>query len=355
MKHVKQQIFLILAFVCFVSYSTDSEARMKNIAIIATGGTISGAGESESEAKYASAKITVNSIIASVPNISKLANIQSEQLLQMGSENMNDETWIKIAKRVNELLGKRDIDGVVITHGTDTIEETAYFLNLVIRSKKPIILVGSMRPSTSLSADGPLNLYNAVAVAASDKAINKGVLIVFNDNIYAARDVSKTNTTNVATFVSSDFGPIGNVYYGKTRIYYNPIRIHTSESMFNITNLKSLPKVDIVYGYTNHNSSTIDQLVNSGTKGIIYAGVGDGNIYKDTLAKLIDVSKNGTILVRSSRVGSGFVVPNAEINDDEYKFVTADNLSPQKARILLMLSLTKTNDYKKIQDIFWNY
>ena len=352
---MKKQIFLILVSVLFYFYSTDSEARMKNIAIIATGGTISGAGESASEAKYASAKITVDSIVASVPNISKLANVKSEQLLQIGSENMNDETWIKIAKRVNELLGKRDIDGVVITHGTDTIEETAYFLNLVIRSKKPIILVGSMRPSTSLSADGPLNLYNAVAVAASEEAVNKGVLIVFNDNIYAARDVSKTNTTNVAAFESLNFGPIGNVHYGKTRIYYNPIRNHTSKSMFDIGDLEFLPKVDIVYGYANHNSTIIEQLINSGTKGIIYAGVGDGNIYKDTLTKLINASKNNTILVRGSRVGSGFVVPNAEINDDEYKFVTADNLSPQKARILLMLSLTKTNDYKKIQDIFWNY
>ena len=350
-----KQIFLILVSVLFYFYSTDSEARMKNIAIIATGGTISGTSESANEAKYTSAKITVDSIIASVPNISKLANIKSEQLLQIGSENMNDEAWIKIAKKVDELVNKKDVDGIVVIHGTDTIEETAYFLNLVIRNKKPIILVGSMRPSTSISADGPLNLYNAVAVAASDDAINKGVLVVFNDNIYSARDVSKTSTTNVAAFEALNFGPIGNVHYGKTRIYYNPIRNHTSKSMFDISDLELLPKVDIVYGYANHNSAIIEQLINSGTKGIIYAGVGDGNIYKDTLAKLIDVSKNGAILVRSSRVGSGFVVPNAEINDDEYKFVTADNLSPQKARILLMLSLTKTNDYKKIQDIFWNY
>ncbi len=352
---MKKQIFLILISALFHFYSTDSEAKMKNIAIIATGGTISGVGESASESKYTPAKITIDNIIASVPNLSKLANIKGEQLLQIASENMNDESWLKIAKRVNEILDKRDIDGVVITHGTDTIEETAYFLNLVIRSKKPIILVGSMRPSTSISADGPLNLYNAVAVAASDEAINKGVLVVFNDNIYSARDVSKTNTTNVATFEALNFGPIGNVHYGKTRIYYNPIRNHTSKSMFDINDLEFLPKVDIVYGYANPNSTIIEQLINSGTKGIIYAGVGDGNIYKDTLAKLIDASKNGTILVRGSRVGSGFVVPNAEINDDEYKFVTADNLAPQKARILLMLSLTKTNDYKKIQDIFWNY
>lgn len=353
--NIKKQIFLILALLLVNFYPQNSEAKMKNIAIIATGGTISGTGDSASESKYSSAKITINDIIASVPNISKLANITTEQLLQIGSENMNNEAWLKIAKRVNEVLDKKDIDGVVITHGTDTIEETAYFLNLVIKSKKPIIMIGSMRPSTSISADGPLNLYNAVAVAASDEAINKGVLVVFNDNIYTARDVSKISTTNVAAFESTNFGPIGNVYYGKTRIYYNPIRSHTSKSIFDINDLKSLPKVDIIYGYPNHDGSVIDQLINSETKGIIYAGVGNGNIYKETLEKLINASKNNIMVVRGSRVGSGFVVPNNEINDDEYKFVTSDNLTPQKARILLMLSLTKTNDYKKIQDIFWNY
>jgi L-asparaginase len=244
---------------------------------------------------------------------------------------------------------------VVITHGTDTLEETAYFLNLVIKSEKPVILVGSMRPSTSLSADGPLNLYNAVATAANKESIGKGVLVVFNDYIYSARDVTKTHTTNVATFRSDNSGPIGHAHYGKVKFYYTPTRLHTKNSIFDINDLETLPTVDILYGYANQSALMTKQLVESGVDGIIYAGTGDGNLYKDSLKIMIEAVSKGTILVRSARVGSGFVVPNAEINDTEYGFVTADNLNPQKARILLMLALTKTKDSKEIQKLFWKY
>ncbi len=351
---LKKQTLLASFFVLFFASYSIAEAK-KNIVVIATGGTIAGVGASADDSKYSASKVGVDGIIASVPNIANLANLKGEQLFQMSSENMNSETWLKIAKRVYELTDRNDVDGIVITHGTDTIEETAYFLNLVIKTKKPIVIVGAMRPSTSISADGPLNLYNAVAVAASSEARNKGVLVVFNDNIYNARDVAKTNTNNVATFASNNFGPIGNVYYGKVRIYFEPLRNHTNKSTFDVRNLTSLPKVDILYGYTNQDTSTLDALITNKTHGIVFAGVGDGNLGKDTLARAIEASKTGVKIVRSSRLGSGFVVRNAEINDDEYGFITADNLTPQKARILLMLSLTKTKDSEKIQNIFWSY
>lgn len=344
---------LILSIICFAIFGATPALAKKNIVIIATGGTIAGVGDSSYASKYASGKITITQIIESNPGLNDLANLKGEQLLQMSSENMNDDSWLTIARRVSALLDSSKVDGVVITHGTDTIEETAYFLSLTINSKKPIILVGAMRPSSSTSADGPLNLYNAIAVAASDDAKNKGALVVFNDRIYSARDVTKAHTSNVAAFESPNSGPIGIVNYGKVLFYYNPLRLHTASSKFNIKNIKSLPKVEILYGHAGQDETVIDHLIANGTKAVVFAGVGDGNIYKTALEKLILVrQKNNLILVRSSRTGAGFVVRNAEIEDDKNDFVTADNLSPQKARILLKLALTKTSDTKKIQEIF---
>lgn len=347
---------LILPLFCLTIFCSSQALAKKNIVIIATGGTIAGVGDSSYASKYAAGKININQIIESNPKLNDLANLKGEQLLQMSSENMNDDSWLTIAKRVSELLDSSKVDGVVITHGTDTIEETAYFLSLTINSKKPIVLVGAMRPSSSTSADGPLNLYNAVAVATNNEAKNKGALVVFNDQIHSARDVTKSHTTNVAAFESPSFGPIGTVNYGKVLFYYNPLRLHTANSKFNIKNIKSLPKVDILYGHTGQDETVIDHLIKNGSKAIIFAGVGDGNIYKTALEKLIIARKeNNLIVMRSSRVGAGFVVRNAEIEDDKNDFLTSDNLSPQKARILLKLALTKTSDTKKIQEIFAIY
>jgi L-asparaginase len=355
MKNIFRKSLFLVIFATGVISPMQSFAK-QNIVILATGGTIAGVGESSHGSKYASGKVTVEQMIEANPSLKELANLKGEQVFQMGSENMNDDSWLTIARKVNDLVNDSDVDGIVITHGTDTLEETAYFLNLTIHTKKPIILVGAMRPSSSVSADGPLNLYNAVAVAANKDARNKGVLVVFNDKIFAARDVTKNHTTNVAAFTAPNTGPIGNSYYGNVIFYHDVLRKHTNNSMFNIKNIKSLPKVEIVYGYTNQDAGMIDYLVSSETKGIICAGVGDGNIYKSVLEKLIKVKKeNDLAIVRSSRVGGGFVVPNVEINDNENGFVVSDNLSPQKARILLKLALTKTNNPKALQEIFLSY
>ncbi len=350
-----QKLLVFLA--AFLLLSNQSFAAKKpNIMVIATGGTIAGTASTADQSQYSPAQLLIKKILASVTGVSEIANIDSMQFSQISSQDMNDRLWLNLSRTVNELLDKSSVDGIVITHGSDTMEETAYFLNLTVKSKKPVILVGSMRPASSLSADGPLNLYNAIAVAADSAASNKGIMIVLNDNIYAARDVSKVHTSNADAFRSTNFGPIGNVYYGKTRFYYNPIRLHTANSVFDVRKLEELPRVDIVYGYANQPHSITDNLIEEGVKGIVYAGVGDGNIYKDTLQNLIKASASKKVIIaRSSRTGSGFVVRNAEISDDQYGFVTTDNLNPQKARILLMLALTKSKDAKEIQELFWKY
>lgn len=344
------KIFLLATFLIF-----SANVQAKTVAILATGGTIAGSGKSEVGTKYEPGKVAIDKIIKTIPGITKLAEIQAEQVMQIASQDMDDVAWLQIAKRVNNLLAKKSVSGLVITHGTDTLEETAYFLNLVVKSKKPVVLVGSMRPSTSLSADGSLNLYNAVALAASNYAYDKGVLVMMNDKIFAARDVAKTHTTNVATFASPNAGPIGSVLYGKVNFYYKPLRTHTSRTAFNIRKLESLPKVEIVYAYAGIDKTVIDHMVESGAEGIVLAGVGDGNINKESVERLAEAAKKGVLIVRSAHLSSGAVEPNVEIEDDKLGFVTADNLSPQKVRILTMLALTKSSNVKKVRRMFAKY
>ena len=176
---------------------------LPNVKILATGGTIAGAGTSSTQTVgYTAAVTAVDSLISAVPELKNIANVSGEQVAQIASEDMTDEVWLKLAKRVNQLLASPLVDGIVITHGTDTLEETAYFLNLVVKSDKPVVVVGSMRPATSISADGPMNLYRAVVLAGSAEAAGKGVLVMLNDQINAAREVSKTDTTSLDTFKS---------------------------------------------------------------------------------------------------------------------------------------------------------
>lgn len=330
-------------------------SELKNIVILATGGTIAGRGAYANKSNYDPAKIPADELIDSIIGIRKLANISTEQVMAIGSQNIEDKDWIKIAKRADLLLKQDDVDGIVITHGTDTMEETAYFLNLVIDSTKPVVLVGSMRPSTALGADGAINLYNAVALAANDQAKDKGVLVVVADKIFTARDVAKTNTVAIEAFSAPNAGTIGQICYGSAELYYQSTRTHTKHSEFKIADINELPKVDIVQMYAGYDAGIIDYLISAKTKAIIVAALGNGNFYKDALPKLIDAAKQGIIIIKSSRAGSGTVVLNGEIKDDEYGFLTAGNLSAQKARILAKIALTKTTNLKEIQEIFNNY
>jgi L-asparaginase len=326
----------------------------KNITILTTGGTIAGKGTQANQAKYLSAQISALDLIKTAPDIDQLANITCEQALSIASQDINDKNWLAITKRVNELLSG-DADGVVITHGTDTLEETAYFLNLTIKSTKPVILVGAMRPTTSLSADGPINLYNAVALACNPQSQNIGVLVVMADNIFAARDVSKVNTSGIEAFASSNSGKIGHISYGDSQIYYQPHRLHTTNAEFDVTELELLPKVDIVYVNAGFDPNIIDCLAHLNSQAIVIAGVGSGNICQSAVEKLIAIRKKGIFVFKSSRVGSGFILPNIEVEDHKYGFITTDNLSPQKARVLAKLALCQTKDLEQITNIFAKY
>jgi len=331
------------------------EARKANIVIIGTGGTIAGAGASATNtAAYQSAVVPVDKIIASVPEISKVANVKGEQIFQIGSESFNNERLLKLGKRVSELLKQPDVDGIVITHGTDTIEETAYFLNLTLKSDKPVVVVGSMRPGTALGADGALNLYDAVLVAANPASKGKGTLVVLNDEIHTGRDVTKSNTFKTETF-RSPFGPLGYVVEGRTLYYRIPARPHTLQTQWDIDKIDKLPEVAVVYAYGNVNPAAIDAAVKNGAKAIVYAATGNGSVGDYMVEPLKAARAKGVQIVRASRTGSGVVVRNAEQPDDKYDWIVTDDQLPQKARILMALALTQTNDTKALQEVFWKY
>lgn len=354
-----QKIRVVLVVVClavFCSQVVFAEGKLPNVKILATGGTIAGAGvTSTTTVGYTAAVTPVSKLISNVPELAKAANVTGEQVAQIASESMTMEIWLKLAKRVNELLAQDDVDGIVITHGTDTLEESAYFLNLVVKSQKPVVLVGSMRPGTAMSADGPLNLFRAVVLAGSKKAVGKGVMVMLNDTIQSGRDVTKTITDRVDTFQSPIMGVLG-VFTGDEPVFYRQtVRKHTVNSEFDVSKLTELPRVDIVYHYAGNAGTMIDAAVKAGAKGIVHAGTGNGSIGAAEYPAVENALKSGVTIVRSSRVGSGITSRNGEADDDKYGFISADNLNPQKARILLMLALTKTNDVKKIQDYFWAY
>ncbi|QKG29091.1 type II asparaginase [Campylobacter sp. RM16187] len=346
--------FSLKVFIVMIFSATMALAK-PTIYILATGGTIAGSGSGALDTSYTSGTVTVDKLIAAVPEINKIATIKGEQISNIGSQEMNNEVWFKLANRVNELLTSGKADGVVITHGTDTMEETAYFLNLVVKSDKPIVMVGAMRSSSSLSADGPLNIFNAVNVAINKETAGKGVVVTMNDEIHAAREVTKTNTTGVETFKSPNAGKIGTVFYGNVKYYMNPVRKHTVNSAFDITKIKELPRVDIIYSHSNDNPDFANISIKNGAKGIISAGMGNGNPFPTVLEVLGEGVKKGVVVVRDSRVGSGETTLNGEVDDGKYGFLASDNLNAQKARVLLMLALTQTNDKAKIQEFFYTH
>ncbi|ECQ8723065.1 type II asparaginase [Campylobacter jejuni] len=324
------------------------------IAILGTGGTIAGFIDSTiATTGYTAGAIDIDVLIKAVPQIRDLADISWEQIANIDSSNMCDEIWLRLAKKIAKLFAE-GIDGVVITHGTDTMEETAYFLNLTIKSDKPVVLVGAMRPSTAISADGPKNLYNAVALVANKEAKNKGVMVAINDKILSARGVVKTHSLNVDAFSSPDFGDLGYIVDGKVFFYNNVTKAHTKNAPFDVSKLTSLPKVDILYSYSNDGSGVAAKaLFEHGTKGIVVAGSGAGSIHKNQKDVLKELLKKGLKVVVSSRVVAGCVAVSD--SDEKLGFISAEDLNPQKARVLFMLALTKTSDPKKIQEYFLKY
>lgn len=328
--------------------------ELPKVYILATGGTIAGSGSSATKSNYSAGQVAIGTLLDAVPAINDVAYVEGEQVVNIGSQDMSNDVWLVLAKRVNELLAQTDVNGIVITHGTDTMEETAFFLSLVTNSNKPVVLVGAMRPSTAISADGPVNLYNAVVTAASPASMGRGVLVCMNGKVYGAADVTKTNTTSVETFQSPNSGPLGYIHNGEVR-FLRPAAKLADAPYFNIAGIKALPKVGIAYGYSSVEGDVVKMMIKKDYKGIVYAGVGNGNIHKNVFPELEKARKDGIIVVRSSRVPTGATTLDAEVDDNKYEFVASWGLNPQKARILLMLALTKTDDWKTIQKYFNNY
>src|SRR5262245_30409287 len=350
------RITLVWMAAMAVAISAQAQAKKQpNVTILATGGTIAGAAATGTQSAYTSGAVGIDTMIAAVPGIADLATIKGEQISNVGSQDMSFTILLTVAKRINELAKSPDVDGFVITHGTDTLEESAFFLNLTVKTEKPVVMVGSMRPSTAVSADGPLNLYNAVGVAIDPAAKGRGVLVVMNDWIHAAHSLTKTSTTAIQTFMSPLRGVVGISAYGKNDFYNTPQWKHTTGSEFDVANVNKLPRVDIVFACADMSADLIDASVTNGAKGIVIAGVGNGNMNKSSLDAAANAVRKGVVVVRSSRVATGSVGRNVEVNDDELGLIASDELNPQKARILLSLALLKQRSKQEIQNLFYSY
>lgn len=331
--------------VCFVSLLPAAE--LPKVKLFTTGGTIQSKGTHRQKLmEYTDGgKVGPEELIADLPELKDVADVSFTEIANEGSPNMKVEVLLKLAKSINAWLAQPESAGAVVTHGTTTLEETAYFLNLVIKSDKPVVVVGAMRPFSAVSRDGPFNLYNAVRVAAASQAKGYGVFILLNDEINSARETTKTNTYRMDTFVARDVGPLGYADSDRIVFYRKPLYRHTSKSEFDVSNLDTLPRVDVIYSYQEADRVPIDACVAAGAKGIILTG-GNPEAVKDGQAK-------GVVFVQSDRKGSGRVALSEK--QVEKKIVTADSLNPQKSRILLRLALTKTTDPKEIQRMFNEY
>jgi len=325
------------------------QIALPRVLVLATGGTISGKAAPRSAIGYDAGAVTGEQLIAGVPGVEKLAHLQVEQISNIASQNMNSQVWFKISERIQKAFSNNEADAIVITHGTDTMEETAFFLGTVIGDARPVILTGAMRPSTAISADGPANMYEAVKVAVDPQARGRGVLVVLNDEVQSARGVSKMHTTSLQTFRSPNLGLVGYVDPASVR-FITPVK---PEHHLALPRDHKLPLVQIVYAHADMDAQQIDDAVRHGARGIVIAGMGDGNVSSDALAGMERATKAGIVVVRSTRVGSGFVNRNVEVDDDRYGFVASMDLNPQKARILLQLLLANAKNISEdIQPIF---
>ncbi|CAM3713073.1 type II asparaginase [Parendozoicomonas haliclonae] len=331
-------------------------SRKPHIVILATGGTIAGSAQSETGGTYTSAQIGVDDLLSVIPEIRDLADITGEQIASIGSQDMDEATWLKMARRCNELLAQDDVDGLVITHGTDTMEETAYFLHLTVHSDKPVVLTGAMRPANAHSADGPMNLFEAVATAVCPDSKGLGVMVVTNDTVFGARDVTKSCTTAIHTFQSPNFGPLGHIHAQTVEFQRKPQRLHTTDSEFQVDQLDKLPRVGIVYAHAGADSVlAVEAFIAAGYDGIVHAGFGNGNFNSLVGDALKKATSQGMHVIRASRALIGAVTEAGEVNDSECGFVAAGLLNPQKARILLQLALTATKEREDIRRIFKSY
>ena len=315
----------------------------KRIRILAMGGTIAGsAADSAATTGYQAGAVGVAELLAAVPQVRAVAEVSGEQLAAIDSKDITAAVQLQMVRRVRELLLAADVDGIVITHGTDTLEESAYLLDLVHFADKPVVITGAMRPSTALSADGPLNLLDAVRVAADDKARDRGVLVVLNNAIHSAQAVTKLATMAVETFQSPNGGAIGAVNDGEVVFYYNSQLHHLPQALSiseKLTSQQELPYVPILYGHSDDDGRLVKVTVDQGAKGIVYAGMGNGSIPAQAEAELAAAVKQGVLVIRASSSALGMVA-KAEESYEQAGFVASGCLNPRKARLLLQVALS---------------
>jgi L-asparaginase len=329
---------------------------LPSVVVLGTGGTIAGAGANSTQyAGYQAAVTGVEALLMAIPPLKVVASLESEQVAQVASQNLGGATMLLLARRVNYWLNETDCTGVVVTVGTNTLEETAFFLNLVVKSSKAVIVTGAMRPSTSLSADGPMNLYRAVVAAASPLTKGMGVLVVMNDQIIAARDVHKMDTMTVDSFKAPVFGILGWVFDSQVRMYKKPARAHTVETEFDTAHLTSLSRVDIVVGHQDDSGVAVAALVQAGAKGLVVAGAGTASLSDAMAEAVLSATQQGVVVVRAPRAATGIVMRDMEFDDSSHGTVAGDTLSPAKARVLLSLALTQGMDARAVQTAFDTY
>lgn len=332
-------------------------ASLARVAVILTGGTIDSLGTDRLDLAWyneASQRLGPGELLASVPELAAVAQVAEHPFRRLSSHALTTRDLLALARTVQGLFDDDAADGVVITHGTNTLEETAYFLHLTLKTDRPVVVVGAMRPASAVSSDGQLNLLEAVRVAAAPAARGRGVLVVLNDTIYSARDVTKTATMRVQTFEGRDLGPLGYADGdGIVEFYHAPSHKHTAGSEFDIAALDDLPRVDVVLSYIGADATFIDAAVAAGARGIISAGTGAGRPTPLEDAALVRAHEQGVAIVQSSRVGSGRVVRSPGMRRKGW--LAAGNLQPWKAKLLLQLALTRTGDPEAIQRMFDEY
>lgn len=336
---------LLLAATFFSLSASVYAADKPGVTIYATGGTIAGASKSNTDTtNYKAGSLGINVLLEAVPELKAVADVQGEQIANVASGDITQTILLKMAKSINAKLAEEGTQGVVVTHGTDTAEETAFFLDLTVKGPKPVVVVGAMRPATAISADGPMNLLEAVTLAASKQSEKRGAMLLLNDRIASAFYVTKTNSTVLDTFRAPEQGYLGTFIGTTPRFYYEPAT-PVGKPFFDVSRLEALPKVVILYSYQDQDVALLDAAVNSGAKGIVIAGTGNGSVPTALKAKITELMEKGIPVVRSTRTGSGFVTSKPE-------GIGAGYFNPQKARILLGLALAEGASIEKIKAYF---
>ena len=328
------------------------------VRVIGTGGSIAGIGPHRLDyILYGELgnKYNVGESLAHIPEVAGIAQVRSEDLISVGSTALGPQEWLLLSQRINQIFrDEGDVAGVVVTHGTATLEETAYFLHLTVKSSKPVVVTGAMRPPTAVGTDADLNLLDAVRIAASPQAAGMGVLTVLNNEVQCARDVIKANTYRVETFRPNELGFLGYADSdGQVVFYRAPVRKHTTSTPFDAGSVSALPRVDIVYAYAGADGLLVEAVRSNGSDGLVLAGLGSGGSPPALEAAATEAAQHGMPVVLASRVTAGRVILTPK--KEKQGIIVADNLQPQKARILLMLGLTITSDRGELQQMFWEY